>query len=43
MSKTILLDQLPTHIENLYPINTICSVRFPCLALLTLLENFKSS
>ena len=32
MSKTILLDQLPTHIENLYQINGICSARSPCLA-----------
>ena len=27
----------------LYPINPICSVRSPCLALLTLSENFESS
>ena len=42
------MDALP-HLENsyyctnLYPINGICSVRSPCLTMLTLSENFESS
>ena len=32
-----------TPSDLLYPINPICSVRSPCLTLLTLSENFESS